>query len=263
MNWNWFAVPGLHVQDPSLRPPSCVGAGVASGEGEGPGAGDGLGFGATPTRRHTFPDAVRVHRRRTPFRTTTLPTFTDLPHLAPALGWAVAVDARPSAMRAAQASAIAILSTLASLSVSRKTVVMLSVHRHHPARGAYSLRPMSEARSLEVVFPGDTNHLGSLFGGTLMAWMDRAAYFAASRRARGAVVTRKVDELEFRVPIHVGDFVEMVARVESEGRTSMRVVVEVHREDPADGTRELCTTGHFVMVAVGEDGLPCPLPPPG
>jgi acyl-CoA hydrolase len=120
---------------------------------------------------------------------------------------------------------------------------------------------MTEARSLEVVFPGDTNHLGTLFGGTLMAWMDRTAYFAASRRARGTVVTRKVDELEFRVPIHVGDFVELVATVEAEGRTSMRVVVEVHREDPADGTRELCTTGHFVMVCVNDDGMPRELPP--
>ncbi|MFM8829114.1 MAG: acyl-CoA thioesterase [Actinomycetota bacterium] len=120
---------------------------------------------------------------------------------------------------------------------------------------------MTEARSLEVVFPGDTNHLGTLFGGTLMAWMDRTAYFAASRRARGTVVTRKVDELEFRVPIHVGDFVELVATVETEGRTSMRVVVEVHREDPVDGTRELCTTGHFVMVCVNDDGTPREIPP--
>lgn len=120
---------------------------------------------------------------------------------------------------------------------------------------------MSESRSLEVVFPGDTNHMGSLFGGTLMAWMDRAAYFAGSRRARGTVVTRKVDELEFRVPIRVGDFVELIGRVESTGRTSMVVTVEVHREDPEHGTRELCTTGRFTMVAVGDDGAPKALPP--
>ena len=94
-----------------------------------------------------------------------------------------------------------------------------------------------------------------------MAWMDRAAYFAASRRARGTVVTRKVDELEFRVPIHVGDFVELIARVESEGRTSMAVVVEVHREDPESGERELCTTGRFVMVSVDDDGNPRQIPP--
>jgi acyl-CoA hydrolase len=121
---------------------------------------------------------------------------------------------------------------------------------------------MSDATSLEVVFPGDTNHMGTLFGGTLMAWMDRSAFFAASRRARGTVVTRKVDELEFRVPIFVGDFVELTSRVEAEGRTSMTVLVEVHRESPADGARELCTRGRFTMVAVDDSGMPTPLPPP-
>ena len=120
---------------------------------------------------------------------------------------------------------------------------------------------MSDATSLEVVFPGDTNHMGTLFGGTLMAWMDRSAFFAASRRARGTVVTRKVDELEFRVPIFVGDFVELTSSVEAEGRTSMTVLIEVHRESPADGTRELCTRGRFTMVAVDGAGAPTPLPP--
>ena len=120
---------------------------------------------------------------------------------------------------------------------------------------------MTEATSLEVVFPGDTNHMGTLFGGTLMAWMDRSAFFAASRRARGTVVTRKVDELDFRVPIFVGDFVELTSRMETEGRTSMTVLVEVHRESPADGARELCTRGRFTMVAVDGAGAPTPLPP--
>jgi acyl-CoA hydrolase len=91
--------------------------------------------------------------------------------------------------------------------------------------------------------------------------MDRAAYFAGSRRARGIVVTRKVDELEFRIPIRVGDFVELLSHVESEGRSSMVVSVEVHRESPETGARELCTTGRFTMVAVDDAGRPRPLPP--
>ncbi len=120
---------------------------------------------------------------------------------------------------------------------------------------------MSEARSLQIVFPGDTNHMGTLFGGTLMAWMDRAAYLAATRRARGTCVTRKVDEIQFRTAIVSGDFVELIGRVESVGRTSLVVLVEVYRETPADGARELCTTGRFTMVHVGGDGKPSPVPP--
>lgn len=119
---------------------------------------------------------------------------------------------------------------------------------------------MTEARSLQIVFPGDTNHLGTLFGGTLMAWMDRAAFLAGTRRARGTVVTRKVDELEFRVPIRSGDFVELIGTVESTGRTSMSVLVEVWREDPKNSSRELCTTGRFVLVALDDAGLPKAIP---
>jgi acyl-CoA hydrolase len=118
-----------------------------------------------------------------------------------------------------------------------------------------------EARVLEFVFPTDTNHLGTIFGGTLVAWMDKAAAFAAIRRAHTTVVTASIDGIDFKVPIKQGDIAELVARVEGVGRTSLRVRVEVNREDPMDGSRELCTVGYFTMVALGADGRPKPVPP--
>ena len=62
------------------------------------------------------------------------------------------------------------------------------------------------------------------------------------------------------VPIVVGDLVEVHARVVSVGRTSMRIRVEVSKEDPIAGTSQLCTVGHFTMVAMGPDGKPTPVP---
>jgi len=119
-----------------------------------------------------------------------------------------------------------------------------------------------ESRMCQFVFPGDTNHLGTLYGGTLMAWMDSAAAVAAVRRAgSAAVVTAAVDGLTFRVAIHQGDLVELVSVVESVGRTSMKVRVEAHREDPATHERALCTVGTFTMVAVDEAGAPTPVRP--
>ena len=41
----------------------------------------------------------------------------------------------------------------------------------------------------------------------------------------------------------------------------MVVLVEVHRENPDDGSRELCTTGRFTMVRVGDGGHPAEIPP--
>ena len=118
-----------------------------------------------------------------------------------------------------------------------------------------------QARLLESVFPTDTNPRGNLFGGTLVSWMDKAAGFAAMRRARSTVVTAAIEDIAFSVPIVVGDLVEVSARVVSVGRTSMRVRVEVSREDPIAGTSELCTVGHFTMVAIGPDRRPVPVPP--
>jgi acyl-CoA hydrolase len=117
-----------------------------------------------------------------------------------------------------------------------------------------------EARLLESVFPTDTNPMGTLFGGTLVSWMDKAAGFAATRRAQGNVVTAAIDDISFRVPIHQGDLVQLLARVVSVGRTSMRVRVEVHRESPTEASVELCTVGHFTMVAMDAEGRPRPVP---
>lgn len=117
------------------------------------------------------------------------------------------------------------------------------------------------ARLLESVFPTDTNPQGTLFAGTLMGWMDKAAVFAAMRRTGTSVVTAAIRDISFQVPIRLGDMVELDARVVSIGRTSLVVEIEVNRERPMDGTRELCVIGHFVMVAMGPDRTPTPVPP--
>ena len=117
-----------------------------------------------------------------------------------------------------------------------------------------------EARLLESVFPTDTNPQGNLFGGTLVSWMDKAAGFAAMRRARSTVVTAAIDDIAFKVPILQGDLVDVFAQVVSVGRTSMRVRVEVRRENPIEGTSELCNVGHFTLVAIGDDRRPVPIP---
>ena len=118
-----------------------------------------------------------------------------------------------------------------------------------------------EARLLQSVFPTDTNPRGNLFGGTLVSWMDTAAGVAAMRRARQVVVTAKIEDIEFKVPILQGELVEVIARVVSVGRTSMRVRVDVSKEDPLTGESEACTTGHFTLVAIGADRTPVPVDP--
>jgi len=111
-----------------------------------------------------------------------------------------------------------------------------------------------EVRCTEIVFPDHCNHLGSLFGGQALAWMDKAAFLAASRFAGRTVVTARSDRIDFREPVKLGDIVELVATVTGVGRSSMTVRVSLLRESVPGAERKLATTGEFVMVAVDEAG---------
>jgi acyl-CoA hydrolase len=70
------------------------------------------------------------------------------------------------------------------------------------------------------------------------------------------VVTACSERVEFRAPVKQGERIELVGRVTDQGRSSLRVTIEMHREDLLTGDRSLCTTGEFVMVAVDSDGRP-------
>jgi acyl-CoA hydrolase len=113
---------------------------------------------------------------------------------------------------------------------------------------------------VEIVYPEDTNSQGTLFGGQAMSLMDRLAFIVASRFTRMPVVTASSEKIEFRSPVKQGELVELVGTVVDVGRTSLRIRIEMHREDLLTGDRSLCTTGEFVMVAVGNDGRPEPIP---
>ena len=117
-----------------------------------------------------------------------------------------------------------------------------------------------EARLMHMVFPDHTNHLGTLFGGQALAWMDMAAFIVASRHARSTVVTARSEQVDFSQPIHKGELVEVVARIIAVGRSSMSVDVELVNENLLTGERKLCTRGRFTMIALDVEGRPAPVP---
>ncbi len=118
----------------------------------------------------------------------------------------------------------------------------------------------AETRVTHVVFPGDTNHHGTLFGGEALSFMDSAAFIAATRYCRRKVVTRHLDAMEFSRAIPQGSLVELVARVVRTGRSSMTVLVELFIEQMYSEHRELGCAGTFVLVAIDDDGQPTPVP---
>jgi acyl-CoA hydrolase len=124
------------------------------------------------------------------------------------------------------------------------------------ATDSFPFAQKSEARMVHVVFPEDTNHYGTLFGGTALAWMDHAAFVAATRCCRKSVVTVASERMNFKVPVHVGSIVELVANVVKVGRSSLEVRVELFVEDAFRGTQKLCARGRFTLVAVNKQGRP-------
>jgi len=120
--------------------------------------------------------------------------------------------------------------------------------------------PATNARFIEMIFPEHANHYGTLFGGNALSLMGKAAFVAATRRARTAVVMASSDKIDFHVPVRVGEIVELDARVARVGRSSMTVVVEVTAEALLSGDRRLAMRGTFEMVAVDATGRPIAVP---
>ena len=130
---------------------------------------------------------------------------------------------------------------------------------HETGLGAKT-KPSEWVVTVDSAFPNQANALGSLFGGRVLELMDINAAVACVRFCRSVVVTASTEPIDFRNPIYVGEIIEVKSRVVWTGRTSMIVRCEVHGENPLSGERRLCTIGHLNFVALGENGLPCPVP---
>jgi acyl-CoA hydrolase len=116
-----------------------------------------------------------------------------------------------------------------------------------------SAHPSGRATTLvDIVFPGDTNHHGTLFGGVGLAHMDKVAFIAASRHAPVDFVTASCERIDFAEPARVGDIIEFSGRVVRVGRRSLAAEVTMTAEAPLTGERRSCGRGLFTMVAVGD-----------
>lgn len=106
-------------------------------------------------------------------------------------------------------------------------------------------------RLMDIVFPGDTNHHGTLFGGIGLAHMDKVAFITASRHAHVDFVTASCEHIDFIAPARLGEIVELTGRVIKVGKRSLGAEVELVAEAPLSGEQRLCGRGVFNMVAVG------------
>ena len=118
----------------------------------------------------------------------------------------------------------------------------------------------SQVVMTQLVLPSHTNSLDTVFGGTVMSWIDIAAAIAAQRHSNKAVVTASIDQLNFIAPIKKGWVVNLRASVNYTSRTSMEVGVKVEAENPVTSELFHTASAYLTFVALGSDGKPSSVP---
>lgn len=123
-------------------------------------------------------------------------------------------------------------------------------------------KPVSSSQVVmtQLVLPSHTNSLGTIFGGTIMSWIDIAAAIAAQRHSNKEVVTASIDRLDFIAPVYKGWVVNLKASVNFTSRTSMEVGVRVDAENPKTGETFHTASAYCTFVALGGNGKPIEIP---
>ncbi|MBU2938097.1 acyl-CoA thioesterase [Lacinutrix sp. C3R15] len=114
----------------------------------------------------------------------------------------------------------------------------------------------SKTTLTDLVLPSETNPLNNLFGGELLARMDRAASIAARRHSRRIVVTASVNHVAFNRAVPVGSVVTVEAKVSRAFKSSMEIYLDVWIEDRESGDKTKANEAIYTFVAVDETGRP-------
>ena len=106
------------------------------------------------------------------------------------------------------------------------------------------------------VKPEDLNPNGTLFGGSLLRWLDEeAAIYAIIQLDSQKVVTKLISEINFVSSARQGDIIELGLTATEFGRSSITLRCEVRNKITR---KSILTIDRLVFVHLGEDGLPAP-----
>ncbi len=110
--------------------------------------------------------------------------------------------------------------------------------------------------SRKLIKPQDLNAHGTLFGGTVLSWIDEeAAIFVSCQLGKGNLVTKFMTEINFVSSAELGDIIEIGMETIKFGRTSITVRCVVRNKFSKD---TIIKIDEIVFVHLGEDGKPAP-----
>jgi acyl-CoA hydrolase len=108
----------------------------------------------------------------------------------------------------------------------------------------------------KMVKPEDLNSNNTLFGGSLLRWIDEeSAIYAIIQLGTNRCVTKFMSEINFVSSARQGDIVEIGIKATSFGRTSLTLLCEVRNKITH---KTILTIDKIVYVSVDEDGSPVP-----
>jgi len=117
----------------------------------------------------------------------------------------------------------------------------------------------SMTETIHVVVPQHLNGADTLFGGQLAMWIDEVAGVVAARHCRSSVTTAAIDNLRFREPVYQNELLIIRGKVTFTCTTSLEVRVDSFAEN-IHGKIRLINTAFVIMVSLGQDGRPMPVP---
>ena len=106
------------------------------------------------------------------------------------------------------------------------------------------------------VYPTDLNHSGGVFGGWIMAKMDKAASIAIDEIIIGQALTVSVTDLHFKEPVKNGDIFTIYTVIDHIGRSSIKVHVDFEVKNHLSNKHYSVVDAYFTFVAIGADGRP-------
>jgi len=107
-----------------------------------------------------------------------------------------------------------------------------------------------------IPMPCDTNYNGDIFGGWLLSQMDLAGVSLCNKLNYGRYVTLTIDKMIFKKPVHIGDIVEIMGRINKIGTTSIIVDLLVQTTTMETGITQQVTEGIFKYVKIDKDSNP-------
>ena len=118
----------------------------------------------------------------------------------------------------------------------------------------------SKTTMTDLVLPSETNAIHTLFGGELLARMDRAASIAAQRHSGEIVVTASVNHVAFKHAVPLGSIVTVEAKVSRAFKSSMEVYIDVWVDNKKTEKSVKVNEAIFTFVAVDSVGVPVVIP---